>query len=461
MCGIAGVVGPAADPVSINKMQKRISHRGPDGSWAHVWEEQYAIGHNHLFIRGHQKQPYLYEKYTTVLNGQIYNLKEDVRECTEAFIKKGPSCLHDFEGMFALAIHGPGGLFLARDRLGVRPLYYAEVNGSLYFASEIKAFIDVLDLKVNREIAEFTKQFPQTAEGAEETLLHPVKRLLPGHYLTFKDSKVKVVRWWRPVDHQPERFDTEEFMDRFRWALRVREQADRPIAIALSGGLDSSSVYVESEVKRAYVAMYGENEEQAMALRLAPDAVQVPIKQIPLEPLIYLYEDIARPYPGQVQLYRKMAADGVRVSIEGHGPDEMFGGYAVAQKYLRGKKFTPPHDVAGIFADDDPDASEGIRHLYWTSFCGQLQWILRTYDRAAMASGVETRAPFLDWRLFLLGLFWPKECTDLVKMPLRQMMKHLPQEIRMWPHKRGFSSPKWAKLPYDRALSVLEREFCR
>ena len=75
-----------------------------------------------------------------------------------------------------------------------------------------------------------------------------------------------------------------------------------------------------------------------------------------------------------------------------------------------------------------------------------------------MAYGIETRAPFLDWRLFLLGLFWPKQKTELVKQPLRDMMKGIvPENIRMWPKKRGFSSPKWAK-GFD-ALPILKREF--
>ena len=331
-------------------MLGRIEHRGPDGQ-GHKGGDTWALGHNHLYIRGKQVQPCSQSGLTGVLNGQIYNLVEDAREVTQAYVDKGPACLDDFEGMFAIAIYGPDGLFLARDRLGVKPLYYAEVNGSFYFASELKAFIDVLDLKIDDEIVEFSRRFPQTSEGSEETIFHPVKRLLPGHYLTF-DGTTRITRWWRPIEHRPDRFEPEEFVERFKQAIKVREVSDRPMAIALSGGLDSSCIYALSSVRRSYVAMYGENQEQANALKMAPDSVLVPIKKCDLDVLAYIYEDVTKLYPGQCQLYRKMSVDVIRVSLEGHGPDEMFGGYKVAQKYFDGHKFVPQHDAAGIFAQD-------------------------------------------------------------------------------------------------------------
>jgi asparagine synthetase B (glutamine-hydrolysing) len=137
----------------------------------------------------------------------------------------------------------------------------------------------------------------------------------------------------------------------------------------------------------------------------------------------------------------------------------MFGGYKYSQPYFEGKRFVPPHDVAGIFFKDNPPGGDIERHLYWISFCGQMQFILKTFDRAAMWSGIETRAPFLDWRLFLLGLFWPKQKTKLVKQPLREMMSELPDYIRWWPKKRGFTAPKWTK--HYHALPVLKERFIR
>ena len=175
MCGISGIYGqPLKDNARscIQKMNDSISHRGPDDEGIYI-DNHVALGHRRLAIldlspAGHQPMFDAYDKLVIIFNGEIYNFQEIKKELTDypfktnsdtevilaAYLKWGKECVHKFNGMFAIAIWDKQTeeLFIVRDRLGIKPIYYTEVDGQFYFASEIRAILnsDAIKRKINK-----------------------------------------------------------------------------------------------------------------------------------------------------------------------------------------------------------------------------------------------------------------------------------------------------------------------
>ena len=273
MCGIAGGVwtsrDASIDESTLNLMRDSLYHRGPDdfGSWI---GDGVALASRRLAIldlseRGHMPMESADGRYRIVYNGEVYNYRE-IRPSLEArgyrvrsnsdtdvllnlFIEEGPRMLVRLNGMFAFAVWDEyeQRLFLARDRLGIKPLYYAAVNGWLKFASEQKALFEAgIPAEMDPECWEELICFRYVA--GERTPYRGVKRLLPGRHLSWRQGNLAISRWWNLAEKTRERREALP-ADPLAWygetlddSVRLRRISDVPVGILLSGGLDSGCV---------------------------------------------------------------------------------------------------------------------------------------------------------------------------------------------------------------------------
>src|SRR5688572_21681108 len=272
MCGIAGVLNLDAAPASpgaVESMLRVLAHRGPDDTATHV-AGPCALGHRRLSIidveGGHQPMTNEDRSLWITFNGEIFNYLElrqwletrghrfatqsDTEVILHLYEEKGEACVEELNGQWAFAIWDEGRrrLFLSRDRLGVRPIYYASVGRTFLFASEIKALCTHpglgrdLDLKTLDQILTFWAPLPP------RTILRHVSELPPGHSLSVHaDGHHRLHQYWQPDYRQAEEPVSEErcaeqLLELLTDATRIRLRSDVPVGVYLSGGLDSSVI---------------------------------------------------------------------------------------------------------------------------------------------------------------------------------------------------------------------------
>jgi asparagine synthase (glutamine-hydrolysing) len=271
MCGIAGIVGMAGQVVrhiEIKAMCDALIHRGPDDDGYFV-EDNAGLGMRRLSIidvnRGHQPAWNETRDVCVVLNGEIYNYRElrlelisrghtfrtgsDTEVIVHLYEEMGESCVERLRGMFAFAVWDKRKalLILARDRVGIKPLYYAEAQGRLLFASEIKALLQLPDITKELNWASVSHYFSFLSTPANESILKGVHKLEPGYLLRLEQGRAPVLKqYWdvqfRP-DHARSETDTVALLhNKLEEAVRFCMVSDVPVCAFLSGGLDSSSV---------------------------------------------------------------------------------------------------------------------------------------------------------------------------------------------------------------------------
>ncbi|MCR5223547.1 MAG: asparagine synthase (glutamine-hydrolyzing) [Bacilli bacterium] len=262
MCGIAGSIDLHDNKKDIIKdMCDRIQHRGPDGKGYYV-DDYIALGHRRLSIidlkGGGQPMYSNDDRYVIVFNGEIYNYQDlkkvlkydfkttcDTEVLLAAYIKWGKDMLSRLRGMFAFAIYDKKNkeLFCARDHFGIKPFYYYNNNNSFMFASEIKAFLDHPDFikEFNEDILPNYLRFSFTP--TEETFFKGVYRLDAGCYLTYKDGKLDIQRYFRP-EFNPVKKDYQKTVDEIakvmEESVKYHMIADVEVGSFLSSGVDSS-----------------------------------------------------------------------------------------------------------------------------------------------------------------------------------------------------------------------------
>ena len=267
MCGIFGVASNKLQEFPIKAFTDVLSHRGPDAS-GYYSDENVSLGHRRLSIidleGGHQPLFNTDESVGIVFNGEIYNFlelkdilikkgcsfstKSDTEVILQAYEEWGEKCVDYLRGMFAFAIWDKNNrtLFIARDRLGIKLLFYAEHSGLFYFSSEIKAII--ADKKFPRDIDEkaVASYFTLSYIPAPLTIYSKIRKLLPGHTLTWKDGKITIKQYWDihfiPDRSKSEDYFIEGFMDVFKDSVRIHLISDVPLGAFLSGGVDSSAI---------------------------------------------------------------------------------------------------------------------------------------------------------------------------------------------------------------------------
>ena len=364
MCGIAGFISPArADAAALVPMLARIAHRGPDGQGTFV-EGPAALGHCRLAIidlQGGAQPLYSEDKnFVVVFNGEIYNYRELTAELTalghtfttrtdtevllHGWEQWGRELLPRLRGMFAFALWDRRAqvLFCARDMFGIKPLYYCRcADGTLLFASEIKAFLDHPSFEKQLNTAQLPLYLSCQYSPGRDTFFAGVQKLLPGHFLEFSEGIVRTTRWVQPAflpgDTPPAPDELEAVL---RQSAEAHKIADVEVAGFLSGGVDSAYLTALARPARTYTISYAEPkyDESFPARALARNlGLRNRVRCIsPGEfwdavPAVPYHMDEPMADAAAVALYflNREAARDVKVVLSGEGADELFGGYNI------------------------------------------------------------------------------------------------------------------------------------
>lgn len=365
MCGIAGFIAGqgAADAGALTPMLARIAHRGPDGQGTFV-EGPAALGHCRLAIidlAGGAQPLYSEDKnLVIVFNGEIYNYKALTAEltalghcfatCTDTEVllhgweQWGRELLPRLRGMFAFALwdRRAGTLFCARDMFGIKPLYYCRcADGTLLFASEIKAFLDHPSFEKRLNAAQLPLYLSCQYSPGRDTFFAGVEKLLPGHFLIFSDGIVRTTRWVQPAFLPGETpVPPSELEAVLQDSAAAHKVADVEVAGYLSGGVDSAYITALARPGRTYTISYAEPryDESFPARTLARSlGVRNRVRRIsPGEfwdavPAVQYHMDEPLADAAAVALYflNREAAREVKVCLSGEGADELFGGYNI------------------------------------------------------------------------------------------------------------------------------------
>src|SRR5919197_2875694 len=376
MCGICGVLdlrGRRLPMQELQSMSNILRHRGPDEHGIHV-SGPLAFGFRRLSIvdleRGHQ--PMCNEDGTVwiVFNGEIYNHRElrpvleqrghryatnsDTETILHLYEEYGEDCVHYLRGMFAFAIWDTRRkrLFSARDRLGIKPFYYAMADDRFAFASEIKALFEFPGFQPRLNRRALPEFFVFGYISSEETLFEGVRKLSPGHRLHIDlerpGGEPQITQYWDLDISPPERPLREsehvaEFGELFSETVRTHLMSDVPIGVFLSGGLDSSSIAavmaaVRKEPIQTFSVGYAEAQyselvyARQMAKHIGAEYHQVilsPEDFFASLPRLIWHEDEPLVWPSSVALYyvSRLASEKVKVVLTGEGCDEVFAGY--------------------------------------------------------------------------------------------------------------------------------------
>ena len=402
MCGILGLV-PTGDLSVFDWALDSLAHRGPDGRG--VWRDnnRTILGHRRLAIldtRDIASQPMRYlDRYTVVFNGEIYNFLEirrileqsghrfrsssDTEVLLTSFVEWGPACLNRLNGMWAFAIWDSleGRLFLSRDRLGKKPLFYFEEGGRFGFASEQKALLPFqADPKPSSDFRDLCRN-PYSYEVTEHCLFAGLKRFPPGHYAWLSEKGMEITRYWAPNPQNadiPSKYDdqVEVLRSLLQESCNLRMRSDVPIGTGLSGGVDSSAVAASvarqgrsgkvdrlpGDWQNAFTATFPETVmDEVVHARSVANHLGIRLHEVPIRPeryvdaledWIFLFEEVheVNPLP-HIILYREMRDHGVIVSLDGHGGDELFCGYESSVLHALPEALKNPSEDSGNLED--------------------------------------------------------------------------------------------------------------
>ena len=368
MCGIAGFVGARADMQEIlQKMTDRIAHRGPDGE-GHYIDGPAALGHRRLSIIDLEggRQPMFNEdgSLAVVFNGEIYNfqpLREELIAAGHTFATRCDTevLLHGYEqwgrelltrlrGMFTFALWDKDSqtLFCARDHFGIKPLYYyiAPETGTLLFGSEIKCFLDHPEFKKELNADQLELYLSYQYSPGEDTFFKGVKKLLPAHWLEWKDGKVEVGRYWQPAfapDHGPSLSEWEDAISAaMKESVAAHKIADVEVGSFLSSGVDSSYMAALAHVDKTFTVGFADKQYDEtdyardfsekigvknFAYRITPEEYWANIGNIQY----HMDEPLADAASAALYFVNREAARQVKVCLSGEGADEFFGGYNI------------------------------------------------------------------------------------------------------------------------------------
>jgi len=367
LCGIAGGCGAQIDKELLKRMCNIIAHRGPDDEGYYI-EDDVALGVRRLSIIDLETggQPIHNEDETLwlVFNGEVFNFielrarlesgghwfhtKSDTEVIVHLYEEMSERCVEELNGMFAFALWDANRhrLMLARDRIGVKPLYYHFEDGKLIFGSEIKALLEA-GVKVSPDSRAILDYMTLTYVLGDKTFFEDVKQLMPGHYAVFQDGKFVTTQYWDlsyKATEREERDTVKVLRALLEDAVRIRLRSDVPVGCHLSGGIDSSSITsIASKLLGRQVKTFtgafdeGPEYDETYYAKLASEKAGTEYFEVRprgddfLETLSNLiwYMDYPEAGPGIYPQYYvcRLAREQVKVILGGQGGDEVFTGY--------------------------------------------------------------------------------------------------------------------------------------
>ena len=400
MCGLAGILStqnPTDIQLSMERMLELIIHRGPDGTGIEVFkvnhEQSLAFGHQRLAIiditdAGLMPMSSADNDLSIIFNGEIFNYLElkkeliqlghrfltqtDTEVLLNAYIEWGSNCLNKLNGMFSFAIYSKSSnaLFLARDRFGVKPLYYFQHKGTFIFASEIKSILshEIVQTQPNIKIL---GKFLYTGliNDVNETLFKDICSLQPGHFIEIHDGNVSINKWYFGALHDPNTVSSKkDFKDLFYDAVKLRLRSDVEVGACLSGGTDSSAIVgaVAEQLRRStklstgsfktFSAVFSDPKiSETKYVNQVTDFTQTnnisfsPKNELfweSIDKLIW-HNDEPIQTPSQFiqwSVFEQAQKVGVKVTLDGQGVDELAAGYPAhysvfLAELIRGFKF--------------------------------------------------------------------------------------------------------------------------
>jgi len=531
MCGVAGVLnldGSAASPIALRRMTDAIAHRGPDGE-GHYTDGPLGLGHRRLAIidltpGGRQPMATADGRYVVSYNGELYNFQElrielqalghqfrsrsDTEVLLAAWAQWGAKALDRFNGMFAFALWDRQAreLTLARDRFGVKPLYYARAGDVFLFASEIKAILAHGAYRTQLDREALLEYFTFQNFFTDRTLFRDVRLLPAGCTLTVKEKGARPVRYWDyhfAESNAPLREEeyVEELDRLFRQAVNRQLVSDVELGAYLSGGMDSGSITAIAAKQFPYLKSFtcGFDLNTASGIELGFD------ERTKAERMSYLfktehYEMVLKPgdmervmakmawhleEPRVGQSYpnyytAQLAGKFVKVVLSGTGGDELFGGYPwryyravvnddfehyIDKYYAYWQRLIPNSAIRKVFAPIWGDVKhvwtrdifrdvfiehantlrtpeEYVNHSLYFEAKTFLHGLLVVEDKLSMAHGLETRVPFLD-----------NELVDFaMAVPARFKLGNLGEVMRINENEPGLKTMKYYQRTRDGKL---------
>ena len=376
MCGICGIVlsdpNARVNPRVIERMSDAIAHRGPDDDGQYL-NGRVGLGFRRLSIidlsGGHQPMANEDETVWIAYNGEIFNHAEHraplearghrfrTRSDTEAIVhlyeEHGSTCPRELRGMFGFAIWDEkrNALLLARDRSGIKPMFYATTpGGDLIFGSEIKAILASGMITPEVDDAAVAEYFALGTVTGSRTLIRGVKKLEPGHTLTWKDGRVAIERYWSAPAYEPGRVvvrdlaeAADEFWRRFVEAVDITLMSDVPLGVFLSGGLDSSLIVAAMRERgvsalRTFSVGFAEAEASELPFaRIVAKTFETEHHEVSCTaddffnalPRLTRHRDHPLTFSASIPLFfvSELAVSSVKVVLTGEGSDELFAGY--------------------------------------------------------------------------------------------------------------------------------------
>ena len=508
MCGICGVFelrDGAVEPGLVHRMAAALSHRGPDGEGFHI-DGRIGLGHRRLSIidLAGGAQPISNEDSTIqiIFNGEIYNFIElrkeleaaghrfKTRSDTEVILhgyeEWGTDCVSRFNGMFAFAIWDSNRqrLFIARDHLGIKPLYYTQIGGRLLFASEIKALLQDPQCPRAVNLSALGQLFTLRFVPSPNTLFEGIHKLPPGHWMLADASGVHVERYWRWTPGDFSTAPEGELIERYRGlvedAVRLQMRSDVPVGLFLSSGVDSAALLAlmgqhAGAPVRTFTIGFEDGEKsnetddaRALAKRFGADHAEMIVGAADYEQyfdrhLWDLEEPLGNETAAAFYFVSRIASREVKVALAGQGADEPWAGYhryigvKLSQLYSRLPHFVSDGMIRpfvennsknerlrrGVAALSEPDVLARMIKIYSFYSADMKSRLFQPWVKAAISvDGAEAREA-------LRGLQGDVSSLD----PLSQMLyidtrANLPDDLLMVGDKTAMANSLEARVPY-------------
>ena len=465
MCGIICAINSRHTINKLNDTLQLIDHRGPDNTGSKNFDKIY-LGFKRLSIidlTSDANQPFTIDKIHLIFNGEIYNYKELIKEhnlkvqtksdtevVLKMYLKYKEKCLVFFNGMFSLVIYDDKSknVFVARDRLGIKPLYYCDMGDEKYYSSEIEPLTELVDSKYDDfGIRQYLK-LRMNVKG--DTIYEKIKSFPAGHY----SMNGKMYKYW-DLSVEPSSAPKDDELDYLlRDSVKIRKRSDVPIGSYLSGGLDSTILSYLLRPNHTWTVGFEEMNEFEWSeianreLKSNHHKTIVNSKQF-IDTAKVMIEKRKEPLsvPNEVLIYLMTKNVKLKntVVLSGEGADELFWGYDRIFKWAKNTKVfsldgfdkmycygTHQDNEVLDYATSDLPGETALEKIAYYFQIIHLQGLLRRLDNSTMLCSVEARVPFVDHRLveMMAGVPFEWRMGNSIKGPLKRIyQKLIPSKI--------------------------------